>query len=230
MAFLITNNIFNNPMWWITKVLRKTFRYTYKSLFFKYDVVIEKKIKGCKNLLDVGCGSFSPVKTFNKNIHCVGVDAFIPSIEKSKALGIHDEYVQLDVMEILNHFGPNSFDAVVALDLIEHLSKEDGFKLLDLVESIAVKKIFIYTPNGFLEQGDRENNPWQVHLSGWTPDDFRKRGYKVYGVNGIKPLRGEFAKVKNKPTILWNFISDLTTPFVKNKPEKAFQLLAIKTK
>ena len=217
-------------MWWITKVLRKTYRYTYKAMFSKYDVVIEKEIKDCKNLLDVGCGSYSPVQTFNQKIHCVGVDAFLPSIEISKAKGIHDEYVQINVLEILNHFGPNSFDAVVALDLIEHLTKEDGYKLLDQVEAIAAKKIFIYTPNGFLEQGDRENNPWQVHLSGWDPEDFRKRGYTVYGVNGIKPLRGEFAKVKNKPAFLWNFISDLTTLFVKNKPEKAFQLLAVKSK
>lgn len=217
-------------MWLITRLLRKSYRYTYKSFFSKYDVLLEREVKNCKTLLDVGCGSNSPVQTFNKNLHCVGVDAFQPSIDRSHEKGIHDEYLKIDVLDIQKQFGENSFDAVAALDLIEHLTKEDGNRLLDQLDAVAIKKIFIYTPNGFLEQGDRENNPWQVHLSGWTPEEFIIRGYKVYGVNGIKSMRGEFAKVKRKPAFFWSFISDITTLFVKNKPEKAFQLLAIKTK
>jgi len=217
-------------MWLLTKLLRKSYRYSYKSIFSKYDVVLEREVKNCKTLLDVGCGSNSPVQTFNKNLYCVGVDAFQPSIDRSIAKGIHNEYIKLDVMQIQNHFGSQSFDAVAALDLIEHLTKVDGNKLLDMLDQIAVKKIFIYTPNGFLEQGDRESNPWQVHLSGWTTEEFISRGYKVLGVNGIKSMRGEFAKVKLKPIFFWSFISDITTLFVKNKPQKAFQLLAIKTK
>ncbi len=213
----------------IEKYLRKSYRYSYKSLFSKYDVVIEGEVKGSTNLLDVGCGANSPVQTFNNKLYCVGVDAFEPSIEKSKLKQIHDEYRKLDVLKIGEVFQEKSFDIVVALDLIEHLEKSDGLKLLDLMEKIAAKKVIIYTPNGFLPQGDRENNPWQVHLSGWEAKEFEARGYKVIGVNGRKSLRGAFAKVKYKPAILWNFISDISELYVKNKPEKAFQLLAIKT-
>ena len=217
-------------MWLIVKLLRKSYRYSYKSLFSKYDVIIEHEVRNCKTLLDVGCGANSPVQTFNKNLHCVGIDAFLPSIERSKQKKIHNEYVQADVLEIGDTFEASSFDIVVALDLVEHLEKADGLRLLDMMEVIASKKVIIYTPNGFLRQGDRESNPWQVHLSGWTPEEFVKRGYKVYGVNGIRSLRGEFAKPKLKPWFFWGFISDLTEPFVKNKPENAFQLLAIKYK
>lgn len=212
------------------KIFKKIFRYTYKAIFTKYDVFIEKEVHGYKTLLDVGCGTNSPVQSFNKRIRCVGVDAFQPSIETSKSKKIHDEYHLLNVMDINKQFASEKFDVVTALDLIEHLTKEDGFQLMDKMEAIAKHKIIIYTPNGFVPQGDREKNPWQVHLSGWTPKEFEDRGYKVYGINGIKPLRGEYAKVKYKPAFFWNFISDLTEPFVKNKPEKAFQILAIKTK
>ncbi|MEZ5014649.1 MAG: class I SAM-dependent methyltransferase [Chitinophagales bacterium] len=211
------------------RFLRKGYRYTYKWIFSKYDVMIEMRTRDCTSILDVGCGANSPLKTFNKGKYCVGIDAFAPSIEKSKAAHIHKEYIQADVLSVDTVVKPGAFDAVLALDLIEHLTKEDGYALLDKLDTVAGKKIFIYTPNGFLPQGDRENNPWQVHHSGWSPADFIQRGYKVYGVNGVKPLRGEFAKVKWKPAILWNFISDLTEPFVKNDPDKAFQLLAVKT-
>lgn len=217
-------------MWIITKYFRKAYRYSYKSFFSKYDVLIEREVKDCKTLLDVGCGANSPVQTFNKNLHCVGVDAFEPSIERSKKKKIHNEYVQADVLAIDTKFAPESFDIVVALDLIEHLEKSDGLKLLDMMESIAARKVVVYTPNGFLPQGDRESNPWQVHLSGWTTEEFRNRGYQVYGVNGIKSMRGEFAKPKWRPWFFWAFISDITELFVKNKPEKAFQLFAIKYK
>ncbi len=210
------------------KWLRKLYRYTYKTVFSKYDVIMENHVQDCETLLDIGCGSFSPVQTFNQHLYCVGIDAFAPSIEKSKKLGIHDEYHQMNVLEALEKFGPKSFDVVVALDLIEHLTKEDGEQLLDMMDKLARKRIFIYTPNGFLPQGDRENNPWQVHYSGWEPKEFRSRGYHVYGVNGVKGLRGEYAKVIYKPMFFWSFISDITEWFVKNKPEKAFQLLAIK--
>lgn len=212
----------------VIKILRKTYRYTYKAIFSKYDVVIEREVRDCKTLLDVGCGANSPVQTFNRNLHCTGVDAFVPSIERSRAKGIHNAYVQADVLKIGELFDPQSFDIVVALDLVEHLEKQDGLCLLDMMEKIAKKKVVIYTPNGFLPQGDRESNPWQVHLSGWTAEEFRQRGYTVMGVNGIKSMRGEFAKPKWRPWFFWAFISDLTEPFVKHKPEKAFQLLAIK--
>ncbi len=216
-------------MFLFIKYLRKSYRYTYKAFFSKYDVIIEREVKGFKNLLDVGCGANSPVQTFNENLYCVGVDAFEPSLEKSKLKKIHNEYRKLDVLKVGQAFAPKSFDIVVALDLIEHLEKSDGLQLLDMMEKIASKKVIIYTPNGFLPQGDRENNPWQVHLSGWTAQEFSDRGYEVIGVNGIKSLRGAFAKVSYKPAFFWNFISDMSELFVKHKPEKAFQLLAIKT-
>ena len=209
-------------------VLKKIYRYTYKRLFKKYDVLLELESAGYKNLLDVGCGSYSPVQSFNKKIHTVGVDTFEPSIIESKQKGIHNEYVLSNVLDIDKHFQPKSFDVVIACDLIEHLKKEDGYKLMEKMEQIAKHKVIIFTPNGFLEQGDRFKNPWQIHLSGWEASEFESRGYKVQGINGTKSLRGQYAKAKNQPEVLWNFISDLSELFVYNKPTKAFQLFAVK--
>lgn len=107
--------------------LKRIFRRTYKTWFSKYDVIIEKECAGLKNLLDVGCGSNSPVHTFSKKIYCVGVDAFAPSIEASRQKGIHREYYQMNVLEIDKNFDPKSFDCVLALDVIEHQKKKMVF-------------------------------------------------------------------------------------------------------
>ncbi|HET8963234.1 MAG TPA: class I SAM-dependent methyltransferase [Chitinophagales bacterium] len=210
------------------KHLKYLYRNTYKTFFSKYDVILEKESKNYVSLLDVGCGSYSPISSFSKKLYCVGVDLFEKSIEESKSKGIHNDYVICNVLDIDKHFESNQFDIVVACDVIEHLEKVDGWRLMEKMESIAKHKVVFYTPNGFLDQGDRFNNPWQVHHSGWTADDFKNKGYKVIGINGVKSLRGEYAKVKYKPAFLWNFISDITELFVRNKPEKAFQLFAIK--
>ncbi|QQS36046.1 MAG: methyltransferase domain-containing protein [Ignavibacteriales bacterium] len=201
-----------------------------KKIFKHYNFELEKAVGDCKTLLDVGCGNNSPVGSLSNKPYCVGVDAFTPSLEKSRALKIHNEYRQIDVLDIEKEFKPGSFECVLANDLIEHLTKEDGSKLIEMMESIATKRVLIFTPNGFVPQREYDNNPWQVHKSGWTVEEMKARGYKVIGINGAKSLRGEFARSKIKPRALGFVVSRITQIFVRNKPEKAFQILCVKTK
>ncbi|MFI5203084.1 MAG: class I SAM-dependent methyltransferase [Flavobacteriales bacterium] len=189
---------------------------------------LEKAVSDCKTLLDVGCGSDSPIKYFSKKMHCVGVDAYEPSIQRSREKGIHNDYTLMNVMDIYPAFPEKSFDAVIASDLIEHLKKEDGYKLIDMMEKIAAKKVIIFTPNGFLEQRAYDGNELQVHLSGWEIDEMRKRGYHVTGINGWKKLRGEFAEAKWKPKVFWGRISLMSQWFTTRNPTHAFSILCVK--
>ena len=194
-----------------------------------YAKMLEKECEGCESLLDVGCGSDSPVKYFASKIkHKVGVDGFQPSIDKSKAVGIHDEYVLMNVMDLSKKFADRSFDCVIASDLVEHLKKEDGYRLIHLMEKIAAKKIIVFTPNGFLEQREYDGNSYQVHLSGWEVDEMTKMGYKVTGINGWRPLRGEFGMVKGWPKVLMWRISLLSQYFTTKNPYHAFAILCVK--
>lgn len=202
----------------------------YLSYFPNYIFELEKALADCDTVLDVGCGSNSPLGSIKNKLYSEGVDSFLPSITKSKAQKIHNKYHKMDVLNIDKKFKSNSFDCVIAIDLIEHLTKEDGKKLIKKMEKIARKKVIIFTPNGFLPQGEYDNNPWQVHKSGWTVEEMQKKGYKVIGINGWKPLRGEYAEPKFYPKIIWRIISDLTQVFTRNNPKKAFQILCIKTK
>lgn len=200
----------------------------YRRIFPTYEFLLEKIISDSKSVLDVGCGYPSPIRGFSKKFYSVGVDVFSPSIEKSRADGIHNKYVQSDVLDIDKKFTPGSFECVLASDLIEHLTKEKGYELLKKMEAIASKKVIIFTPNGFVPQGEHDNNPWQVHLSGWSVDEMKNLGYEVIGVNGWKKLRGEYSLIKLKPKKLWQIISDLTQVITKKHPRKAFQILCLK--
>ncbi len=200
----------------------------YVKVFPDYRKELEASVGKSKSLLDVGCGSNSPIRNFSNNLECVGVDLFQPSIDKSKANNIHDKYVKINIMDIGEHFPENSFDCVLASDVIEHFEKEEGLQLIKMMEKIARKKVIIFTPNGFMPQEACEGNPWQEHKSGWEVEEMKNLGFQVTGIHGLKSLRGERANIRFKPQYFWLLISDITQKFTKHKPHAASQILCVK--
>ncbi len=212
------------------RVLKKFSQTIFGCYFEQYTKELQKEIVGsCETLLDVGCGANSPIRAFSKHLrYTVGVDAHEPSLKTSRSAGIHSQYQLMDVLRIGEKFEKKSFDCVLLSDLVEHLPKEDSLKLIVSSETLAKKKIIIFTPNGFLPQDEYDGNLHQVHLSGWTVREMRALGYAVSGLNGWKPLRTENARIAWKPEFLWGKISLLTQPLVVHYPEYAFQLFCVK--
>ena len=103
-------------------------------------------------------------------------------------------YVQGDIRDLASLFPANSFECVVALDVIEHLPKEAGYTFLSDLERIARERVVLFTPNGFLAQAPYDDNPFQEHLSGWNVEELTAHGFEILGVNGWRPLRGERAQ------------------------------------
>lgn len=124
-------------------------------------------------------------------------------------------------------FRDGAFDGAIALDVLEHLEKEDGLRLIGEMERVSRIRCVIFTPNGFLPQS-AEGVPTQVHRSGWTVGDLMDRGYRVRGVRGWRRLRGDHAKVVIRPALFGHLTSVLTEPAFWWFPERAFQLLAVK--
>ncbi|MBY8983180.1 MAG: class I SAM-dependent methyltransferase [Candidatus Lokiarchaeota archaeon] len=201
-----------------------------KKLDKSYFKIFGKKVKDCNSILDLGCGKGSLVlKKIGKNFEfSVGIDIFKDYIEDCKKKNYYDEYVIMDILKIDEKFSPKSFDCVVLLDVIEHLERSEVVNLIRKIENIAIKKIIIFTPNGFLPQKIYDNNFHQIHRSGWDVNIFKKMSFKVYGINGLKFIRGEFAHIKLKPTKLWENISILSNILVRFFPNWAFQLFCIK--
>lgn len=197
-----------------------------KDLF--YYKVLEKHLTGCLSVLDVGCGDNSPLKKVKKTFWSSGIDAFEPSLVKSQKKRIHDRYTLGDINKLCQYFKPKSFDAVIALDIIEHFEKENAVKIIAEMEKIARKKVIILTPNGFYAQDDSDSNPYQRHKSEWSKEELSKLGYRVYGLRGLKYLRGEYATIRYKPWLFWGSVAFFSEPLLYYLPDLSYDLLAVK--
>jgi hypothetical protein len=191
-------------------------------------LALRRALLGCQSVLDIGCGA-SPIMRTIGVPRIVGVDGYEPSVGEAKRLKTHDEMIHGDVRELAQYFKPKQFDACVGLDVIEHLVKPDGLKMMHAMEKIAAKKVIIFTPCGFLQQRHTANDDLQEHLSGWEPAEMAGYGYQVAGYLGPKTLRGEYHAIKGRPRSLWSIVS-LMGHFVwtHHRPEKAAAILCVK--
>jgi hypothetical protein len=198
----------------------------YKKIFPDfYTSFLVEELKNCSSILDLGCGKDSALRFVDAPLK-VGVEAFRPSLEESKRKRIHHKYILKDIRKL--KMKSKSFDAVIALDVIEHLNRTDGLELVKNMENWAKKKIIIFTPNGFVEQEKYDGNLLQLHESGWELSDFNNLGFEVYGANGLRSLRKGKAEVRFKPNRFWRVISDVSQKVTFLLPQYAFQLFAVK--
>lgn len=134
-----------------------------------------------ESVLDVACGLSLKSKYIDAQIR-VGVDIH-PEYFKHIESDVPYTVIKYDVRNLGEIFVPKSFDLVIACDIIEHLEKEDGFKLLRHCESIARIAVIIETPQGYVPQNidilGYGGDYWQTHRSAWLKSDFSKLGYKV---------------------------------------------------
>jgi len=189
---------------------------------------IKINLVDCKSVLDVGCGSDSPLEKTKLSLYKEGVDLFEPAILESKKKGLHNKYKIIDILDIDKVYHKKSFDAVVAFEVIEHLKKQKAIELIKKMESIAKKKVLISTPNGFLAQKIHKNNPYEVHKSGWYENELKNMGYKCYGIRGLKFIRGKGSKIKYKPWIFWGIVATISELLVFFYPKTSFGIFAVK--
>ncbi len=133
-------------------------------------------------ILDIGCG----LKLLTKLLVCyklIGIDIWADYLADDDIVG--------DIRQLDKLIGPKSFDVVIALDIIEHLTEEEGLKLFRDMEKITRKKIIIVTPTYWSSNIDSYtdskfwsyNNPYNYHKSFWSVEDFFKQGYAQVQVN-----------------------------------------------
>lgn len=200
--------------------------FPYQDAFFHK--LLASNLNGCESVLDAGCGANSPLKYIKKTFYSEGVDIFRKSVAASRRARIHDSYRVGDIRNIDRWYKQKSFDAVICLDVIEHLSELDALALMKKMESIARKKVIILTPNGYYHQNPYDGNPHQVHASGWSLPKLKKLGYSVRGLRGLKFIRGECATIRYKPWVFWGFLSFISEPLCYCIPDLSYDLFAIK--
>lgn len=148
-------------------------------------------------------GSVTNHLKVGKKIYVDVVKHNILGFEKNK-----DEFILMDAVDYLQTT-ERKFNLTISLDGIEHLSKDRGMFMLDLMKEKSDNQI-IFTPLGdFVVEPDTENP--DGHKSGWLPEEFEKLGWAVlsfpkfhvlHGTGGFfafhcKDLKNEFARVNN---------------------------------
>lgn len=200
-----------------------------KKVNFSYLKILKDQINDCRTILDLGCGSESPLYNLNfDDRYTVGIDIFQKYLEISKKKNIHDKYYNQNILNIDDLYSENRFDCVLLLEVIEHLNKSEFFKLLKKVEKIAIKKIIVKTPNGYFSQGEYDQNKYQKHKSGWDTRILNKMGFNVYGIDGFKAFRGERGKFKYTPIKIYSLTSIFFSKILKYLPQISYQLFCVK--
>jgi hypothetical protein len=145
---------------------------------------VRTRVKDVDVVLDLGPG-ICPQPFVEKPYVHICVDAHRPYLERlQREVGHDPKYVFINAPwdEVLGKLPDKSVDSVFALDFIEHLEKQDGFRMLREAQRVARCQVVVYTPLGFFPQSyDDANKPdrwgmhggyWQTHRSGWDYDDF----------------------------------------------------------
>lgn len=120
------------------------------------------KIIKCKSL--VGCDIWSKYLDISKK--------YFPVIK----LGMHE----------LDRFVDDSFDTVLCIDVLEHLTFDHAISAIENMKRISRKTVIVYTPSKFETNEEHvENvwnlgqNPFQRHQCFLSPDKLKNLGFKI---------------------------------------------------
>jgi len=169
------------------------------------------------DVLDIACGNGNAFSCFIRNrkpTHPirVGGDISLSDLKLAKGRSIYTDCVLCNMREL--PFREKSFDIVLSSQSLEHIQKQEGLKLIEEMERIGRKQVIIGTPNGFLAA--------EGHLCGWSADELKALGYKVFGCGSQLPGSKFFR--------LWRLARCMAPsfPFTHWLPNLASQLVAVK--
>lgn len=136
-------------------------------------------------IIDIGCG-IRPETLFEPNVHvCIEpFDEYRKTIKPFFPNNSNVIFLKTDALNGISNFDDNSVDTIFVMDVIEHMTKKDGLKLIKEIDRVARNQVIIFTPVGFYPMFYKKSvdkDAWglggidvQEHKSGWTPKDFDK--------------------------------------------------------
>lgn len=194
--------------------------------------IVQKLREKEGSVLDVGCGTGALFASLRlKRSITVGVDIFQPDLIKATRYGAYSDLVIADVRFL--PFKRKSFENVLCSEVIEHLPKEEGHKLVTSLETIAKRFVVLTTPVGFYPQKASPDNPYQAHISGWASSEMKELGFEVVRV-GFREAGIVFGKLPIPARILAeNVVYPLTellvAPFLDYCPSLARDMVCTKS-
>jgi len=145
-----------------------------------------------RRVLDIGCFSGlygGLLKQHSRDRYVIGCDLDLTGLRKAQQL--LDDVVRTDATCL--PFISGSFDDAISVEVIEHLPKQDGERLIGEAKRVS-SRVTITTPNGWQGSGPEhllDAHPLMEHKSAWTVDDFTRLGAtKIRGTGWRLPFKG----------------------------------------
>lgn len=158
--------------------------------------LVQRHVSQNDTVLDLGCGimqaTLDVVSEYpSTRLQCesiVGVDIYHKYLEFLK----HKKNISVlrANVSVTLPFQDKSFDVVLLLDVVEHLSYDAALNLMGEAERVAKKKVIVLTPRNFRpNEGATKDvypytglgeNPYQQHNCLITPECLREQGFKTH--------------------------------------------------
>ncbi len=209
---------------------------TLSRLFRTLPYVLQSELRDCNTVLDLGCGPNSPIASCRSIQLSVGVEPFKPYFEQARARKTHTEFLNCRIEELA--LPDRSFDAVVLIEVIEHMEEAQALDVLSKAQRWAKKKVIVTSPNGFVPQGAVDGNRLQCHLSGWPLEKLQGLGFRCVGLAGLKFLRRDahaeamtedlLDSIRWRPRRFWFAVAALSQLLTYRVPSLAFGLFGVK--
>lgn len=142
-----------------------------------------------KVILDLGCGKgiwgfLTRAQRDTRGSKFIGFELNPAYITFVKSHNLYDKVIKGDLTKPLP-FKDKSIDFIICSEVIEHMTKQQGEKLLEEIDRIMKPggRVIITTPNVWLKMpfGDYTD----MHHSLWSAKDLARYGYNVRGI-GVK--------------------------------------------
>lgn len=179
-----------------------------------------------KTIVDLGCGKgiYAYLIRATKNstgVRLIGVDKNKENIRFVNKFKVYND-TAVSFLPQMN-LVPKKVDYVLCSEVLEHLSKDKGVKLLDNIDKMCKKMAIVTTPNILFQPAGNED--FDKHVSLWSVKEFKNRGFNVYGI-GIKipPASGRYRLWEQ----LFYGIEYIATPFSWIFPQISGSLIAVK--
>jgi hypothetical protein len=142
-------------------------------------------------VLDVGAGLASYHVWLKNQCRLTALDAHAPYLSEKRTDLEGVQRIVADAVTLMPQFRSTAFQAVLAIDFIEHLEKTVAIKLIGEMQRVGLK-VCIFVPEGHHPQDTDAyglgGDHWQTHRSEWHKEDLEALGFKVEVWEGFHAL------------------------------------------